>query len=163
MATDERNRIPENGLDRVWMPAFIAALRDTGVVRHAYEAAGMGRTVVYDARKKNPEFAKAWDDAVQDAADLLEMEAIRRAHHGVKKPVIYQGKLCGAWVKDGQVVEEGTPGAMMIPLSVTEYSDTLLIFMLKGIRPEKFKDHSPITEAMASMVKVISNVDTAKM
>ena len=43
--------------------------------------------------------------------DALEAEARRRAVEGVRKPVFYQGVICG-WVG--------------------EYSDTLLIFLLKG-------------------------------
>lgn len=49
----------------------------------------------------------------------MEDEAFRRAVNGTEKPV-YQGKeLVG---------------------HVREYSDTLMIFMLKARRPEKFKD-----------------------
>ena len=48
-----------------------------------------------------------------------EDEAVRRAHDGVDEPVFYQGKACGV---------------------VRKYSDTLLIFLLKGRRPEKYRD-----------------------
>ena len=51
------------------------------------------------------------------AADILEDEVDRRAVEGVEKPV--------GWHK-------GKPGGY-----VREYSDTLLIFLLKGDRPEK--------------------------
>jgi hypothetical protein len=139
-----------------WQPAFLSALREVGVVRDACEAAGVSRTTAYRQRNEDPEFAREWDESIQDAADLLEREAVRRARVGVKKPVIYQGKLCGVWVDgDGNAVAEGTPGARMIPLSVTEYSDTLLMFLLKGIRPEKYKDHQPadVNELLGELLR----------
>lgn len=128
----------------MWEPAFLAALAETGVVRDACEAAGIGRRTAYHLRERDPEFAAKWDEALEDAADLLETEAVRRARHGVKKPVVYKGQLCGTWVdRDGNVVDQTAPGARMVPLAVTEYSDTLLIFLLKGIRPGKYRENLP--------------------
>jgi len=49
--------------------------------------------------------------------DALEDEAIRRAHDGTMKPVFHGGKKVG---------------------EVREYSDKLLIFLLKGCKPEKY-------------------------
>ena len=57
------------------------------------------------------------------AADQLEHEAIRRAVDGVDRPVFFKGRQI----------------AML-----KEYSDTLLIFMLKGLRPEKYKERYQI-------------------
>ncbi len=54
-------------------------------------------------------------------ADLLEDEAVRRAKDGVEEPVYQGGKLVG---------------------HVQKYSDTLLIFLLKGAKPEKFRERS---------------------
>ena len=54
-------------------------------------------------------------------ADALEDEAVRRAVDGVDEQVFYQGKACGV---------------------VRKYSDTLLIFLLKGRRPERYRDRS---------------------
>lgn len=146
----EQNGTPEKGLERLWKPAFLAALRETGVIRYACEAADIGRTTAYRFRGQDASFAAEWDDAMQDAADLLELEAVRRARTGVRDPVIYQGKPCGAWVNDkGEIVSEGTPGAKLVPLTVTKYSDTLLMFLLKGARPEKYRDNLPADENAA--------------
>lgn len=140
---DGQNRIPEKGLRPVWRKAFLAALRETGIVRDAYEAADVSRTTAYEHRQADDTFRAEWDSALEEAADLLEREAVRRARIGVKKPVIYQGQLCGVWVDGGgNVVPEGTSGARHVPLSVTEYSDALLIFLLKGVRPGKYKDRA---------------------
>jgi hypothetical protein len=49
----------------------------------------------------------------------LEDEAVRRAYHGVEEPVFYKGVQCG---------------------SVTSYSDTLLMFLLKARKPAVYRD-----------------------
>ena len=56
---------------------------------------------------------------MEQAADVLEREAWRRASEGVKQPVFYQGEVCG---------------------HVRKYSDVLLIFLLKGARPDKYRE-----------------------
>lgn len=98
---------------------FLAALARLGRVDLAAEETGIDRSVTYDWRKADPAFAAKWEVARQLGAEKLEDEAYRRGHDGVDKPVFQGG---------GQV---GT---------VREYSDTLLIFLLKGAMPHKYKD-----------------------
>jgi hypothetical protein len=98
--------------------AFLAAIRTTGNVSQAAAAAGIGRRTHY-GWINDPEYATAFDDAMEEASDVLEAEAWRRAKDGVDEPVFYQGIECGA---------------------VRKYSDTLLIFLLKGARPEKYRE-----------------------
>ena len=86
---------------------------------YACRAARLPRARAYEWREADPDFAKAWDDAVERGTDALEDEAVRRAMQGVLKPVYQGGKKVGA---------------------IREYSDTLLIFLLKARRPEKFKE-----------------------
>jgi hypothetical protein len=101
----------------------------------------VNRPVVYAARKDHPDFAAAWADAIDQAADALELEARRRAVDGVDEPVLYQGQPCGTWVNDhGEVVAKDTPGARLVPLTVKKYSDTLLMGLLRAHRPDKFRD-----------------------
>ena len=102
-----------------WMPAFLVALAKDPNVTAAAAAVRMNRQYVYEARETHPEFAKAWDDAIEQSVDILETEARRRAMHGVSRPV-YQG---------GALVDH-----------VQEYSDELAIFLLKAHRPEKFRE-----------------------
>lgn len=85
------------------------------------EMAGLPRSTVYDWRHADQAFAQAWDAALELGTDALEDEAVRRAYHGTDKPVYQGGKQVG---------------------TVREFSDTLLIFMLKARRPEKFKERS---------------------
>lgn len=79
-----------------WRPAFLASLSLVGNVTEAARAAKIDRTVVYDERKRNEQFATAWDDAMEMAADELEIEARRRhrsaqaagaiGHSGQRRP-----------------------------------------------------------------------------
>lgn len=145
-----------------WMPAFLVALRDTANVRAACEAAKVTHPVVYTRRQKDPAFEQAWEVALQEATDLLETEARRRAYEGVDEPVIHQGQLQGYWVDaDGNAVAKDTPKSKLIPLTVKRYSDNLLIFLLKAHRPEKFRerhDHT-ISGGSGKPIKVAKTND----
>src|SRR5262245_9183157 len=142
---------PQNGTPKKpprWRRAYLAALRISGVVLKAAEAANVHRRTVYRHRDADSDFAAAWDEAVADAADRLEAEAVRRAKDGWEEPVIYQGEPMGVWVDaEGKRVAEGTPGARFEPLTVRKYSDTLLIFLLKGAKPGKFRERHELTGA----------------
>jgi hypothetical protein len=58
---------------------FLAAIRDTGNVRLAAQAAGIDRTTPYVTARRDPAFAAAWQAAEQDAIDILEATARKRA------------------------------------------------------------------------------------
>ena len=111
------------------MKGFLAALAETGNVRRACEAAGVARSRAYELRDSDEAFALDWLRAQEEAADLLEEEARRRAVEGVDEPVF--GSM-GQGQGSGQV---GT---------VRKYSDTLLIFLMKGANPEKYRDRSEV-------------------
>lgn len=98
---------------------FLEQLSTNGNVTVSAEACNLARRTLYDLRSTDPEFAAAWDAAMEQAADHLEAEARRRAVDGWDEPVFYQGEQAGL---------------------VRKFSDTLLIFLLKGARPEKFRD-----------------------
>jgi hypothetical protein len=63
-----------------WKPAFIEALKQSGNVRAACQKANITRQAAYSARSKQPTFKLAWDNALADAVDALELTAWRRAH-----------------------------------------------------------------------------------
>lgn len=89
----------------------------------ACRKAKIGRTTAYKVRDDDADFAAAWDIALEDAADMMEEEVHRRAVEGVLRPVYQGGKKVG---------------------SVREYSDTLLIFRLKAVRPEKYRERTEV-------------------
>lgn len=113
-----------------WHSVFVAALASSGVVRVACQTAGVDRSTAYRHRADDPAFADAWDGAMDDAMDTMEAEARRRAIEGTRKPVYYKGVRCG---------------------SIREYSDVLLIFMLKGHRPERFRDNFDLRKFLESL------------
>lgn len=102
-----------------WTPAFLAALSQSPNVSAACRAAGIARSAAYELRAADPEFASAWQDAIDQSTDLLVGEMYRRAVHGTEKPVFYLGAECGR---------------------VREYSDTLAMFLAKSHRPEVYRE-----------------------
>ena len=102
---------------------FLDAYKQIGSITRAAVAAQVGRRTHYDWLESDPEYAQAFEDASEHAIDALELEARRRALKGVTEDVYYKGRVVG----QKKVV-----------------SDTLLIFLLKGARPEKYKDRQHI-------------------
>ena len=105
---------------------FLEVLARTCNVTHAARTAGISRSRVYELRKEDAEFAADWQDAEETAIDALEGEARRRAYDGVDEPVVYRGTI--------STDEKGQP------VTVKRYSDTLIIFLLKAHRPEKYRE-----------------------
>lgn len=103
--------------------AMLTALALTGNVTAAAKKAKVGRRTHYEWVEQDPEYKAAVADAMEEAADLMEEEARRRGADGVLEPVFHQGKRCG---------------------TIRKYSDTLLIFLLKGARPEKYRERSTV-------------------
>ncbi len=101
-----------------WRLRFLEVLAVHGNVREAAQAAGISRRMTFKERALNEQFAFAWGLAKAEAADRMEAEAYRRAVDGV----VRQRKV------GDRIVE------------YREYSDTLLMFLLKGERPQKFRD-----------------------
>lgn len=105
--------------------AFLAAFAELGTVTHAADAAKITRKTHYLWMKDDDSeiYKAAFEDAQHHACDSLEREARRRAVHGTDKPVFHQGIECG---------------------TIREYSDTLLIFLMKGAMPEKYRDRAEV-------------------
>lgn len=72
-----RQRISSLGTE--WKALFIEALRITGNVAQSCTAAGVQRKTVMRAREKSVEFARAWDEALEDSTDDLLRVARERA------------------------------------------------------------------------------------
>jgi uncharacterized protein YdbL (DUF1318 family) len=108
--------------------AFLKELRRRGNVSDAARKAGVGRKTVYEWREAEPDFAAAWDEAIEAAMDAMESEAWRRAVEGTRKPLI------GRVGKD----QDG------VITYVREYSDSLMQTLLKAHRPEKYRERSEV-------------------
>jgi hypothetical protein len=134
--------------------AFLAAYERTGVVKAAAKAAKIAYKSHYNWLP-DPEYKTAFAEAEEVAIELLEAEAHRRAMYGVQEPVIYQGKLCFEPLRDpktGQVKRDrkGRPLLSTTPLTIPRKSDNLLMFLLKALAPEKYRDNVKVQRATAA-------------
>lgn len=129
-----------------WVKGFLTALRESGIVRVACDAAKIDRSTVYDHRIADATFAEAWDLALDEAADLLEEEARRRALQGVQRLKFHNGVLIKVPVPsaDGTPLLDNDGQPIMVPYVEHEYSDTLAIFLLKGAKPEKYRERQQV-------------------
>lgn len=64
---------------RGWRKRFIAALRDSANVRWACMQAGVTRQAAYQYREDHEKFKAEWDEALEDACDILEGRAWQRS------------------------------------------------------------------------------------
>lgn len=69
-----------------WSKLFLSELAATSNVTAAAHKAGINKTAAYDARRANPEFNRAWQRALCEGYDHLEMELLRRLRDGEIKP-----------------------------------------------------------------------------
>lgn len=112
----------ENTVSRLKVPrqaAFLAALARTGRISRAASAVPMARDLHYRWVRDDPQYKALFEEVMARAADAWEDEAARRAVEGTVKPVYWRGQRCGG---------------------IREYSDGLLQFLLKGARPEKYRE-----------------------
>jgi len=112
--------------------AFLAAYAQTGNITRAAALAKVARSRHYEWMD-DPDYAAAFAAAGEEASDHLEAEARRRAVEGIEEPVVYQGELAMKIDSIGRRTAH--------PLTIRRYSDVLLIFLLKGMRPDKFRDN----------------------
>jgi len=84
-------------------PAVLSAFKNCANVTRACEIADIARATFYEWLKEDPEFKAAYEATREEAIQVLEDEAIKRATIGG--------------------------------------SDTLLIFLLKAAKPQKYRDY----------------------
>ena len=103
--------------------AFLDAFREHGNVTAACRETRTPRSTVYSWQERDETFLFAYRQAEVEATELMEAEAHRRAMRGVveETPILHRG-------------------AIVATTTVTKYSDTLLIFLLKARAPEKYRD-----------------------
>lgn len=147
-----------------WIHPFLRAVESGCTVVEASQAAGIASAQAYLRAKNDPDFRAAWDEAKEASADLLEKEARRRAVEGLEEPIIHKGiptyvlelDEAGNAIYDlvqrevpnadgsVSVVNERVPRKKLdengqpIVMTVRKPSDALLMFLLKGRRPQVF-------------------------
>lgn len=107
--------------------ALLDGLREGLTVVRACARGKMAFGTAYALRREDEAFRAAWDAAVREGEEAmvarLESEADRRAEEGVLEPIFHEGVHVGSRVR---------------------YSDTLLIFRLKAMRPQRYRDNQAV-------------------
>jgi hypothetical protein len=119
---------------------FLEQFAELGSVTQVCTKLGIVRRTIYHWKQTDPEFAELFKEAEAMGLQALEDEAHRRAVLGVERPVYQGGKKVG---------------------TVQEYSDTLLIVLLKARAPHKYKERfagelsGPDGRPLGSEMKII--------
>lgn len=100
---------------------FLEHFAECGCIGAASAHAGVSRRTHLNWKKTDRRFFVAFEEALCLAIESFEVEAARRAKDGVLVPVYQGGKAVGA---------------------IRKYSDLLLIFLLRAMNPEKYRDSS---------------------
>ncbi|MFM9848909.1 MAG: hypothetical protein ACKVP3_17300 [Hyphomicrobiaceae bacterium] len=119
--------------------AFLEALAAGLSISEAAKSAAVGLRTVYTWRKEDTKFADDWDEAYAQGAETLDAEAFRRAVTGTLRPVFNRGVRA--------VDHDGTPAA------VREFSDTLLIVLMKARNPERYCERARTAALMRRWAK----------
>jgi hypothetical protein len=69
-----------------WSKEFLGELAITSNVSAAARVAGVSTRAVYEARRANAQFNRAWQEALCDGYDNLELDLLRRLREGELKP-----------------------------------------------------------------------------
>lgn len=114
-------------------------INTAGNLTKAAGFAGINRATHYNWLAADPAYADAYAQAQEQAADVIDAELRRRAIQGDKQAVRYQGRIVGYERRK---------------------SDVLLMFLLKGLRPHKFRDnYNPgINVAAGGHLKISFNI-----
>lgn len=112
---------------------FLESFAMTGNITLSCKTVGIGsRNTIYKWQEDDDAFASAYREAEISSTELMEAEAHRRGVLGYDKPVFQQGAQVGV---------------------IREYSDTLLIFMLKARNPDKYRDNANAGASGQPLVK----------
>ena len=85
------------------------------------------KSVHYAKLKSSPEYATAFQEALQIGCDALSDIAVTRAADGWEEPVVYQGRV---------VLQENSATGEMVPVTVRKIDNQLLMFVLRNRHPD---------------------------
>ena len=119
---------------RINRAKFLEIYSEGANMTRACAESGVARSTVGYLLEHNEKFAEAFRDAENASTDALVEEARRRGKDGVSEPV--------GWY-------QGRPGGY-----VQRYSDNLLMFTIKAMRPE-YRDKWEVTGAGGQPIQVL--------
>lgn len=94
-------------------------------IKHVLNRTGYTRRQLQRLRETSEDFAVRFDSAKEDGTDMYVAEAHRRAVTGIDKPIYYKGEKVD---------------------TVKEYSDAMLIFLLKARDRARFGDKLQVAD-----------------
>jgi len=119
--------------------AFLVEFEAKHLVSDAAKAAQVHRSTVYEWRATDEAFAAGWAEVEERSTELLEREAYRRAAVGTDKPVYHKGELVDTY---------------------KEFSDVLMIFLLKARRPGTYRENQRIEHVGADGGPIAAEITT---
>lgn len=149
--------------------AFLAAYRVCASVKQAAKAVPVDRVMHYRWLRSDADYHVEFREAVIEAADALQDEAVERAMVGVFEPNVFQGRF--VYPQEEYVVKEAhgrepevrawrdKPGAR--PLGIWRKSDALLMFLLRGMMPEKYKYFTSV-ELGGGPMEIVARLQAAR-
>jgi hypothetical protein len=158
----KRNRISRQS-------AFLAAYGITGRLAHAAAACKIERDMHYRWLANDPEYPALFEAAKARAVQSWEDEAVRRAVEGVFEPNKFKGEFVYPVV--GYEVDAVTglpdrdrPIFGKKPLGVMKHSDGLLEFLLRGGKPETYRDRGSVevTGAGGGPIEIVERLNAAR-
>jgi len=108
---------------------FLDEFAQHGNVSAAARVAGVGRSTVYQWQEHDEDFVAQYRLAELKARDAVDEEIHRRGVLGWNEPVYQGGKKVG---------------------TIRKFSDTLLIFLAKGMMPEKYRERLDVTQTQVT-------------
>jgi hypothetical protein len=120
---------PENNNLTPKQRRFLHAFAATARINQAAVSARVAKQSHYTWMEESEEYRRAFQQVHTTIGDLAEDACVERAIFGVEKPVLFQGK---------QVKLNGRP------LFEREYSDQLLITLLRRLKPQEYREHTAI-------------------
>lgn len=113
----------DDRFEPLWCKPFLEHLKETANVAASARAAGVTGQAVYTYRKKHPWFALEWNDALKIGVSHIEETLRKRAVGEFYEDVYHKGEVVG---------------------QKRIFSDTAAIFLLKGLKPDVYRDRSTV-------------------
>lgn len=132
---------------------FLGHFRQCGVLAEAARRTGVSRNLVFTYWRADPVFEAAFQEAAEEAADVVEAEMVRRGIHGVDEPVVHQG--LPTYLEDPETGERTM-------FTIKKYSEGCLLALAKARRPERFRDNHKVEhsgQVTAGVLVVPGGVD----
>jgi hypothetical protein len=125
---------------------FLAAFRDSGIIRVAADVAGIDRKTHYNWLKQDPQYRDQFETATREAVEAFEFEAVTRATVGSLKPVFFKGEAITIPCREDDpesLPDPEKPGHFRKLYMQATKSDILLMFLLKKLDPSYREGYVP--------------------